>query len=712
MLIKKYVKYIYSVSSKPAILYALIGLLLVLSYPIVNMHTDSDGSGWLPKDSKKLIIKNLYQEKFGSDEIVIVYLTFPDTVSEAGHLKVLKQITDSITKNIHGFESVFSAYNIDRLKRVTGTKYAMQMKKNYFNANDKYGEIIFLKQKLTKDLIDDRAFLIDSLRNTLRGILPEGVKTDISGTGIVFDEINRLSTTDSIKLFSICFILIILLLWWQVKKLSYMLISLGLVFLTMIPSLSLFGWLNVPFNMITMTVPLLFAINFSSYAIHFITRQTSNINKYVTNKIPPVFTSALASIIGFGSLSISNIKIISQFGVLTSLGILVGLLILLAVGIPLTVKLVGVNKAVLNSSKLTTFLTNYYKKLNHSKSVALFILVISIILSAIFVFPKIRVDTNMLHFMKPNNKVRRSVEYIQNRYGTANMIELMAVKTDTTVLSNNDLKAIHKLAQKLEDMPGISNVVDYRLWYPVIARLSFNNPPLSKKLSKAFLTDDRKYSKLTLTIPTGSVNEMNNILTAIKQTIKKEIGSTKMAVYPAGYLPLYIEQMDTIVKGMLSGLALAVVLILVVMVVLVKNIKLGLITILVTTFPLFSIVLIMYFLSIPIDVGTSIIFSVLIGMIADDALHIIWNYRQNLTLTGDKKLPTNEIFSRSVKKIVYPCIVTSIMFSVGFSVLGFSNMSIIENFGLLATATIILAWVSDFLFFPALLNIFYWSNNK
>ena len=132
MLIKKYVKYIYSVSSKPAILYALIGLLLALSYPIVNMHTDSDGSGWLPKDSKKLIIKNLYQEKFGSDEIVIVYLTFPDTVSETGHLKVLKQITDSITKNIHGFESVFSAYNIDRLKRVTGTKYAMQMKKKIF----------------------------------------------------------------------------------------------------------------------------------------------------------------------------------------------------------------------------------------------------------------------------------------------------------------------------------------------------------------------------------------------------------------------------------------------------------------------------------------------------------------------------------------------------------------------------------------------------
>jgi len=712
MLIKKYIKYIYYISSRPLVLYTLIILLTALSYPILNIHTDNDGKGWLPGDSKKLVLKNLFQQKFGSDEIIVVYLTFPDTSTKSNRIKLLSRITDSVTNNLYGFEDVFSDYNIEQLKHIMGTKYANRMEKAYFNPKDSLGEIIFFKQKLEQNIIKDRPLLLDSLQTILTEILPPDIKINITGTGVIFDEINRLSTTDSILLFSVCFFLIIILLWWQVRKFSYLLMSLGLVSLAIIPSLSLFGWLDVPFNMITMTVPLLFAINFSSYAIHFITKQTKSINKYIINKIPPVFTSALASIIGFGSLSISNIKIISQFGILTSLGILVGLIVILFVGVPLTIRLININKNILSNSKLNTFLENYYKELNHTVSVIIFFVVISVSLTAIIIFPEIKVDTNMIHFMKPDNKVRKSVEYIQNRYGTANLVEMLISKDNNEKLTYMDFRKIHLLTQKLDSLPYVSNVVDYKLWLPVIARLSIYNSPLSKKISESFLTKDKRYSKITLHIPAGSVNEMNIMLEKIKHVIKKDLKNTDIVIRPAGYLPLYIEQMNTIVKGMLSGLALAVILILIVMIVLVRNLKLGLITILATTFPLFCIILIMRLLNIPIDVGTSIIFSVLIGMIADDALHIIWNYKQYLKQKQSEKFSVNKIFSLSVQKIIYPCMVTSVMFSVGFSVLGFSNMSIIENFGLLSTATIILAWISDFLFFPALLNIFYWSKSN
>jgi predicted RND superfamily exporter protein len=235
---------------------------------------------------------------------------------------------------------------------------------------------------------------------------------------------------------------------------------------------------------------------------------------------------------------------------------------------------------------------------------------------------------------------------------------------------------------------------------------------MSAKLSESFLTKDKRYSKLSLNLPTGTVHEMKLMLDKINRRIHKELIGTSIEISPAGFLPLYIEQVDTIVKGMMSGLALAIILILIVMIILVKDFKLGIITITVTILPLFALVILMKIFNIYFDVGTAIIFSVVIGMIADDALHIIWNYKQTIKENRNDKLTTSDLFALSVRKIIYPCIITSIMFSVGFSVLIFSRISIIENFGILSAATILLAWVSDFFIFPALLNIFYYSKKN
>lgn len=712
-MIKQYIKYIYYVSSKPILLFLLVSIVLGLSFPIFNIHLDTDGQSWLPKNSKKLFYKNLHQQIFGSDELIILYLKFADTTTQEYHLLKLKQINDSIVKNLHGFDKVFSKYSITQIKDLTNKKYANELNKAYFNLNDSLGEILFIKQKADKNIIKDRPLLIDSLRKQLSKIVSPQTRIAITGQGIIFDEINRLSTSDSILLFSICFVLILVLLWWQVHNFKYLLLSLWLIIFSLIPALSLFGWLNIPFSMITMTAPLLFVINFSSYAIHFITKESQSVNKYILKKIPPVFTSALSSIIGFGSLWISNIQIISQFGLLTALGIIIGLFSMVLVGIPFVVRFVAWNKNLYKQKTLNLVLEHYYNKLNYKTSIILFSILIFLNLLAIFLFPRIDIDTNMIHFMKPENKARKSIEFIQKNYGSANIVEYIVHKKDGSKLTNKDFKKVHQLAQKLNHIDFITNVVDYNLWKPVIAKTSLYMPQMAKELSRSFLSNDKKYANFILNLPTGSVQEMKKMLDSTKTIINQELSQTQVQINSAGFLPLYIEQMDTIVSNMLSGLALAVLLILLIMILLVRNIKLGLISILISLFPLFILVIIMDILKIPFDIGTTIIFSVIIGMIADDVLHIIWNLKQNLK--SNKNMEMNKIFAVSVQKIIYPCIVTSIMFSAGFFVLFFSNLSIISHFGLLSTATIILAWISDFWLFPAILIVFYKQkkqNNK
>jgi uncharacterized protein len=682
-------------------------LILISSFPIFNIHTDSDGTGWFPKKSKQLINRNQFLKDFGSDELMMLYLTFPDTTSFDFRIEKLQQIGDSITANLYGFETVFSKYNVTKIGEVMGDKYAHRMEQAYFASKDTFGEMLFLKVRFQKDIITARPLLMDSLDKVLKSILPKNVKIDLSGQSVVFNEINRLSTTDSAKLFGVCFLLITLLLIWQLKRFNYLVLCIGLVLLALVPSLALFGWLDIPFNMITMTVPLLFVINFSSFAVHIITKQSSDIERYIHKKIPPILTSALATIIGFGSLTTSNIKLISQFGELTSLGIIIGLFTLLLIGVPLVVRMVSVNELITNDSLLNRFLESYYQKITRTISfIALFIIAI-IIAAGIWVFPKINTDTNMINFMKSKNPVRITIEYIEKHFGAANVIDFMITKKNNQQIDNDDIRKIAEVSNQLSTLPFVKNVIGYDIWKPLVNRMSATEPVLSKQLSRGFLSEDKCRSRLTVNIPSGSVKEMEKMLNEIQQHMNLMLINTTLEITPVGFLPLYVEQMDTIVDGMLYGLGIAVLLILIVMIALVRDIKLGLITILITIFPLCGLALVMKLMNIPFDVGTSIISSVAIGMIADDALHIIWNYKRRLKKKLSEDDSLNMLFANSARKIIYPCTITSIMFSIGFAVLVFSNMIIIVNFGLLSAATIILAWISDFLIFPALLRIFY-----
>lgn len=707
MIKRKYIQYIEFAARRPIILILLTLLFFALSFPILTIHFDNNGEGWYPKSSKRLQLKNQFIKDFGSDEMMMYLLTFPDTVSKERRVEMLKTLTDSLRKSIYNFETVFSKSNISDIEDVMGEKYASKMEKTYFHSNDSLCEMIFLKVRLNNNILKARPLIIDSLNKVSNKVLPVYIRKDLSGQSIIYSEINRLSSNDSVKLFAICFILICVLLFWQVRKLSYIIICLFLLILSVIPALSLFGWLNVPVNMITITVPLLFLINFSSFAIHIITKQSVDIGNYLNKKLPPIITSALATIIGFGSLATSNIHIIAEYGILTSLGIFVGLLTFLFIGVPLAIRFIKVNELVLKSNWLNRLLDNYYLKINKTFSYWIIVILALVLVSSIVVCFFIKTDTNMLNFMKQSNKQRQTEQYIEKHFGSANVIDFLIIKKNGEALDKVDFKIMADVNKQIATLPFIKSVVGYDLWKPIINRVSVFDQNSAKKLKAGFITDDENRSRIMAVIPAGSVKEMDKMLQSIQLKIDSECKNSNLEIKPVGFLPLYVEQLNSVVKGMLYGLLLAIILIQIVIALMVRDLKLGFLTLLVTVCPLSGIALTMKILNIPFDVGTSIISSVVIGMIADDAIHIVWNYKRrikNLRMLNDTD---NNLFANSVRKIVFPCTVTTIMFTWGFLVLVYSNMVTIIYFGILCAITIIIAWISDFFVFPALIKLFY-----
>jgi predicted RND superfamily exporter protein len=703
-----YLKYVKYLSRKPLLLALLTLCVIIGGLPILQIRINNSPEDWNPKGSSQLIDKEEFIKHFGNDEMMFLYLTFPDSASDNYRLKLIQTVSNSI-RNIYGFEDVFTRNNLSSIRESMGKKYTQKLEDVYFKSLNSNGEILFLKLRQNKDRDKNRPLVLDSLQKITNQI-PINVKVDLTGPGVIFNEINRLSTLDSKYLLTTCFVLVLFLLWWRLKKISYLLICSFIVVLALWLAISLYGWLNISVNMITMIVPLLFIINFFSFAIHLVTKHTYDLEKYLHKKMSPIITSALTNIIGFGSLMLSKIRVIYEFGMLTSFGIIVGLFVILSIGTPLIVRYIGINERIEKQDWMNKLLDSYYKRLTPRISLFVVMIMILCIVVGIIIFPTIKIDTNSIGFMKPDNNVRLSEEYIDKNYGSVTTIDFMVEKKGEKEFEKPDWEKLSEVRKQLYTLPFVKNAYGYDLWRPLIVQLKSVDSVKAAQLSTNFLSIDKKHSRLAIAVPSGSVNEMQKMLENAQKEIKNKIAGTDLIIRPVGFLPIYIEQMNTIVNEMLESLFVAVVLILLVMSVFAGDFKIGIITTIISLFPLLGVVILMKCFAIPFDIATSVISSVVIGMIADDALHIIWSFKDKIYL--NKENTTNIIFADCVRSIIHPCTATSIMFAIGFFVLAGSNILSIVDFGILSTTVIVFAWMSDFIFFPALLQLAYPTQRK
>ncbi len=714
---KFYARYVKYASERPWLLILLILITALVGIPIKDLKVANHPEDWYPENSYQLPDKKEFLKSFGNDEPMILFLTFPDTASEDTRQTQIQNIRNNL-RSVYGIEDNFSRLNLLSAQSFIDEKYINRINDSYFKASNPNGEIIFMKVRKHPEPDQNRPFLLDTLNTNVLAKIPTNIRADITGPGVIFTEINEMSTRDSWWLFLICYILIFVLLWWRLRKASYLILCSVLVVLALWPSMALFGYLNVPINLVTLIAPLLFVINYFSFSVHLVAKHTSDITPYLRKKIPPITTSALTNIIGFGSLMISDIHVVFQFGLLTSLGIIIGLLVLFLIGTPLVVRYVDVNKNLEKVDWMNKLLDGFYFRLSKGLSVVLTVVLLGWMFMGIYVFPsdlfshngKISVDTDSIGFMKEDNKVRQSKEYIEKNYGSVNIVEFIIKKSDGAALSPENMTLISDIRKDLKKVPIVTSIVTYDVWKPIINELKIISPKEANRLAAAYLTADKKVSRLTVRIPSGTVKQMEKHLNAVQKVIDQKIKGYGITVRPMGYIPAYIEQTNIVVDEMLESLLVAVLLILLVMSVFVRNFKIGLIATLVSVFPLCAVALLMKWLNIPFDVATSVIFSVVVGMVADDALHIIWAFKSNLHLRNN--YTTNILFADSVRNIVHPCTATSIMFAIGFAVLMGSEILLIVDLGILSASAIIFSWFSHFFFFPAVLRLFYPDKKK
>ncbi len=202
------------------------------------------------------------------------------------------------------------------------------------------GDAILITAKINPDLNTSQQIkrvgaFEESTREYFAGLA--GIDLYESGSATQNRDSNQQTMKETRLLFGLALIFIVIVLFFTFRRLSDVLLTLGVIILTIIWVMGLSGWLGFPFTyQSTAIMPLLLGVDIA-YAIHVMSRyyeerrsgkdpHASSVAAVVTTGVA-VFLTAVTTAFGFASFAISDMPPIVQFGVLCVAGVLFSFLL-------------------------------------------------------------------------------------------------------------------------------------------------------------------------------------------------------------------------------------------------------------------------------------------------------------------------------------------------------------------------------------------------
>jgi hypothetical protein len=134
-----------------------------------------------------------------------------------------------------------------------------------------------------------------------------------------------------------------------------------------------------------------------------------------------------------------------------------------------------------------------------------------------------------------------------------------------------------------------------------------------------------------------------------------------------------------------------------------RSVRLTLIAAVPNFFPVLAIYGAMGLLKIPINCGSAMVLTIALGIALNDTIHFLLHYRRR---TREEGCSTQDAVTDTIEHLGRPIVLTSLVHIAGFLIFLLTDFQPLYHFGILASATMILALVGDLVLLPNLLVVF------
>lgn len=166
-----------------------------------------------------------------------------------------------------------------------------------------------------------------------------------------------------------------------------------------------------------------------------------------------------------------------------------------------------------------------------------------------------------------------------------------------------------------------------------------------------------------------------------------------------GVVPVVYKAARTLLTNLIESTVWAFALIALVMMMVLKSFRAGLISMLPNVFPICIVFGFMSWTGIEVDIGTMMTASVAMGVAVDDTVHFLTWFRWGLDEGYTRGRAIKEAYSRCAMAMFQ----TTIIGGLGLAVFAFSTFTPTQRFGYLMVSLLAVALIGDLIFLPALL---------
>ena len=703
---------------------------LIMATGLKHFVIEDDMMKMIPKTVKTRIVWEEVKDEFGNTELVFV--AFGNDSIDLFNSKSLADLWDftSQLESLPEVEDVRSLINLNKMENDDGflliddlvsrrdlSQQQIQEIKNYLNRNnderkrvisskDNYFNVVVIPNKniADRDAVAKIVETADSLLNNY--------SVHFGGPSYLIGVVGDLVRDDALFLIRIGLLFMVIILLVSLRTFAGVMMVLLVIILSLVGMMGSMGWIRgltgsdrFVFSIMNTSMPIILMTIANSDSVHFLTKffkklrltgdKKTAIEQSIDSLMLPIFLTSLTTAVAFLSLVFAPIEYMTGYGVSIAIGICWAWIL----SVTLLPSLIMLKEWPLNSMAVIkpSILEKLVKKIGFKiVKIPRTILISSLLIVSIGVYgiKLITTEVNMISFFSKGNKVRNSLEFLDD-----NMLGSM----DLEFLINGDLKdpvlleQISQLQDYLEKNPHVSTSISIADVIKQMHRTVMDDNPDFEVIPKdqqkvnnlytmySMSGDpedlsslvDYEYSKALLTAilknhsTAQSVEFVNEIDDYVEQNFTKYNN-----IIPTGQLVVLKDMVDLVIKSSIISICVSIVLISLIASFFFRHYGWGFLGII----PLSAAVILnfgfMGIFGVHLNHVTALLSSVIIGVGVDFAIHYISQYRR----LANQELAISKQTTSVIDEVGYP-IVLDALSNMAFGALLFSEFIPLKHMG-------------------------------
>jgi hypothetical protein len=581
-----------------------------------------------------------------------------------------------------------------------------------------------------------------------------GLNSIIQGVPVINKYLSDYMHSDLVNFLPPIFVVILIVFFLNFRSARGVFLPLITLILSDIWVIGLMGHLGFKLTMLGASLPSLIVAVGSSYSIHIVNQyyidqrvstqseKSEGLRMSMSHISVTVILAGLTTFLGFASLMTNQVTAIRDWGLFSALGVLSAVIIstslipAMMMLLPLPEKLIKKNQASADKADLTDKLILKLTGVSINNYGKVIVATIIVVIISIAGASMMKVETSVLSYFKEGDYIRKSYKIIGDKLGGSVGTKIIIDSgIDEGVKDTEFLKTLDSIRGWLES-EEVSNdlyIGQTDAFTDVIKTMHMainnDNPDFYKiPENKTDITDyieiysgedknsDGRIDDFESYIDPGyrsalifvKHNDKNKILGTsdfdliqrkldryLEQNLKKKYS------YSINGVPSIIVRLSRyVVSGQANSLIFSLITVVFVVIVLFKNIKAGLLSMIPMGTAIIMNFGIMGWTGINLDYATSIIACIVIGIGVDDTIHFLNTYRNFMAEEHNVDRTIIRTLKLSGKAIIY----TSLALISGFSVLMLSNFKPLIFFGILCASTMVTTTIGALVILPSVIK--------